>query len=367
MKSSRAVGIFAATIASIALLAGCSSPTPSGSNNDQSGQSASESGGSSSAGPFTIGVSNAFVGSEYRTQMIEAIQQTFDEYKAQGVVDKLVLENADTDINGQIQQIRNLINAGVDAIIVDPNSASALSAVFKEATDQGIKVYAIDQAVDSPEVLNVGISQEELGKASAEWFAAKVGDGAKIVTVEGAAGNPATEARWAGAEPVFQQHNIEVLTHGDGGWDQTTGQTVATDLLATYPDIQGIWTYDGMAQGVLRAVQAANKVDSITVTGEARVAYMKMWMDLLPSGFETVGIVNPPGTGATALHIAINQLQGKQINESKLVDGHTIVLPLAPAVTNDNLEEIWGTVKDKPETYVLDSIMTADEVNTEYF
>lgn len=345
-----------AVVAVAALAAGCSSPASPGGDTTSGGDAA---GGE---GPFTIGVSNAFVGSEYRTQMIEAIQQVFDEYKAEGVVDKLVLENADADVNGQIQQIRNLINQGVDAIIVDPNSATALSAVFKEATDQGIKVYAIDQAVDSADVLNVGISQEALGAASAEWFADAVGDGAKIVTVEGAAGNPATDARWAGAEPIFAEHGIEVLTHGDGGWDQATGQTVATDLLATYPDIDGIWTYDGMAQGVLRAVQAAGKTSDVVIGGEARVGFMRMWNDLLADGFSSVGIVNPPGTGATALHFAVNQLQGKELDPAKVTDDHNIVLDLAPAVTNDNFEAEWAKVSDEADTYVIDSILTADEV-----
>lgn len=318
------------------------------------------------SGPFTIGVSNAFVASEYRTQMIDDIKAAFDDYKSQGVVDKLVLENADADVNGQIQQIRNLINQRVNAIIVDPNSASALSAVFKEATSQGIKVIAIDQAVDSTDVLNVGISQKELGAASAEWFAAKVGDGASIVTVEGAAGNPATDARWAGANEVFQKHNIKVLTHGDGGWDQATGQTVATNLLATYPDVKGVWTYDGMAQGVLRAVQAANKTSSVVVGGEGRVGFMRMWNDLKPSGFASVGIVNPPGTGATALHFAINLLQGKTLDSSKVTDGHSIVLPLDPSITNDNFADQWSKVSSKSDTYVIDSILSASDV-AKYF
>lgn len=345
-----------AAVASVAMLAACSSPQPAGQASN------SGSGGNGATGPFAIGVSNAFVGSEYRTQMIQAIQDTFNQYKQQGVVSQLVLENADTDVNGQIQQVRNLINKRVNAIIVDPNSATALSAVFKEATDQGIRVYAIDQAVDATNVLNVGISQQDLGRASAQWFAKKVGNGAKIVTVEGTAGNPATDARWAGAKPVFDAAGIQVLTHGNGGWDQTTGQTVATNLLATYPDIKGIWTYDGMAQGVLKAIQAAGKTGSVLAPGEARVGYMRMWNDLKASGFDSVGVINPPGTGATALHFAINQLQGKQIDQSKLTDGHSIVLPLDDLVTNSNFDSHWAQVKDKPDTYVLDSILSASQV-----
>lgn len=349
-----------AAVAGLTLAAACSSPTPAGTDSPESTESSEAT---ESAGPFTIGISNAFVGSEYRTQMIAAIEDVFNEYQEQGILDELVMENADTDVNGQIQQVRNLINKGVDAIIIDPNSATALDAVFKEAIGQGIKVYAIDQAVETPEVLNIGISQQDLGAASATWFAEAVGDGAKIVTVEGAAGNPATEARWAGAEPIFEAAGIEVLTRGDGGWDQTTGQTVATDLLATYPDIAGIWTYDGMAQGTLKAIEAAGKTDSVITTGEARVGFMRMWNDLLDTGFKTAGVINPPGTGATALHFAVNQLQGLELDESKLAeDGHSIILPLDPTITDANFAEYWEPVKDEPDTYVLDSILTADQV-----
>ncbi|QPK80659.1 substrate-binding domain-containing protein [Schaalia sp. ZJ405] len=348
------LGVAATLAASALMIAACSTPTPSGSD-----QSASASG----KAPWTIGVSNGFVGSEYRTQMIEDIQSVFDEYKEQGLVDDLILENADVDANGQIQQIRNLINKGVDVIIVDPNSATALNAVFEEAVSQGIKVYAIDQAVESEKVTNIGIDQQELGHASAEWFAEQVGNNAKIAVVAGTAGNPATEARWAGAKEVFDAAGIEVVATADGGWDQATGQTVAADLLAAYPDIKGIWTYDGMAQGVLRAVEAAGKTDSLVVAGEARVGFMRMWADKIDSGFKSVGIVNQPGTGGTALHFAIKELQGKTIDPSKITDGHTVILPLEPALTNDNFVTEWDKVKDKEDTYVLDSVLTSTEVD----
>lgn len=366
MKPKRFISIAVAAFASVGLLAGCSSPTPG--DEVETAEEVTEELEDTGLdhGPFTLGVSNAFINSEYRTQMIEGIEEVFEEYKAEGVFDKLVMENADADVNGQIQQVRNLINAGVDAIIIDPNSATALDAVFQEALDQGILIYAVDQAVETPEVLNVGISQKELGTASATWFAEAVGEGAKIVTVEGAFGNPAQEARWEGANEIFEEYNIEVLTRGDGGWDQTTGQTVATDLLATYPDIDGIWTYDGMAQGVLKALEAAGKTDSIVAMGEARVGFMRMWEELRKGDYETAGVLNPPGPAATAVHFAANQLMGKELDQSMVTDGHTIVIPLNPTLTNENFEEVWETVKDKPDTYVLDSILSADQV-AEYF
>ncbi|HEY8530950.1 MAG TPA: hypothetical protein VIL08_01765, partial [Limnochorda sp.] len=36
--------------------------------------------------PFRVAISNGFVGSEWRTQMVESAQVVFEEYKARGLV-----------------------------------------------------------------------------------------------------------------------------------------------------------------------------------------------------------------------------------------------------------------------------------------
>ncbi|WP_293694183.1 substrate-binding domain-containing protein [uncultured Agrococcus sp.] len=346
----RKLGFTALAATSALVLAGCSTVSNDG-----------DGGGGDEAGPFTIGVSNGFVGSEYRTQMIEDIEEAATGYQDEGALNDLVLENADTDVNGQIQQVRNLINAGVDAIIVDPNSGSALDQVFREATDQGILVFAIDQAVTEETVINVGIDQALWAETSALWLADEVGEGGSIVAVNGASGHPANELRWEAAQGVFDDAGIEVLTTADGGWDQATGQQQMANLLATYPDIDGVWTQDGMALGVLQAVIAADREDDIIVSGEARNGFLRLWSEQ-DDDFESIGVVNPPGTGATALHIAMEMLQGGELDESQLHDGHNIVLELEEAITSDNFDDVWAEVQDQPDTYVLDSILSADDV-----
>lgn len=349
----KTLGIASLVTAAALVMTGCStvSNEPSGSS-DESGES---------AGPFTIGISNGFVGSEYRTQMIDDIEAAAEQYQADGLLGDLVMENADTDVNGQIQQVRNLINAGVDAIIVDPNSGSALDQVFKEATDQGILVFAIDQAVTEESVINVGIDQALWAETSAQWLADQVGDGGSIVAVNGISGHPANEARWGAAEAVFDAAGVEVLTTADGGWDQATGQQEMANLLATYPDIDGVWTQDGMALGVLQAVIAADRQDEIVVSGEARKGFMSLWNEQ-DDAFESIGVVNPPGTGATALHIAMEMLAGGELDEGQLVGGHDIVLDLEAPVTNENFDDIWASIESEPDTFVLDSILSSDDV-----
>ncbi|SDL33366.1 substrate-binding domain-containing protein [Tessaracoccus oleiagri] len=357
----RKFGTVLAALTAVTLgLAACSTVGEDGETTEPTGtSSATEGGEEPAAGPFTIGVSNGFVGSEYRTQMIQDIEEAAAPYQEEGLLEDLVLENADTDVNGQIQQVRNLINSGVDAIIINPNSGTALDAVFQEAADQDILVFAIDQAVESESVINVGIDQAAWARTSAEWLAEQVGEGGNVVVVNGISGHPANEARWNAAKEALEAGGVNILTTVDGGWDQTTGQQQMTTLLSTYPEIDGVWTQDGMAQGVLQALIEAGKQNDVIVSGEARGGFMRLWEE---HGLDSVAVVNPPGTGATALHFAMGMLQGQTIKDDALTDGHNVVLELEPTITNENFDEVWAEHKDKPDTYVLDSILSKDEV-----
>src|SRR6266542_2179383 len=100
------------------------------------------------AGPFTIGISNPFISSEYRTQMIAELQETNKEYMDKGITTELVIESTDTDVAGQIQQLQNLMAKNVDAILVNPGDVSGLNATLQEAVDKGIIVISVDQELN---------------------------------------------------------------------------------------------------------------------------------------------------------------------------------------------------------------------------
>jgi ribose transport system substrate-binding protein len=323
---------------------------------DTADDTATDDGGD--AGPFTIGVSNGFVGSEWRTQMIANIEEVFAEYEEQGLVDELIVESADVDVNGQIQQIRNLIQAGVDAIIVNPNSQTALNAVFEEAANEGILVISTDQAVPSDAVTNVVIDQQEWARISARWLAEQVGEGGQVVAVNGIAGHPANEDRWEGASEVFEEAGVEVLQNANADWDQATGQQVMSDLLATFGDLDGVWTQDGMAEGVLRALIAADRLDDVTTVGEARAGFMRLWQE---NEIDSIGVVNPPGVAGSALRIAVHMLQGRELDEGQITDGNTVFVPIPGEVTNENLDEEVAEIDGEPDSYVVDGMITDDE------
>ena len=316
--------------------------------------------------PFTIGVSNGFVGSEWRTQMIKNMEEANAEYMKQGLTKELIIESADVDVQGQIQQIQNLINRGVDAIIINPNDQNALNPIIEEAVDAGILVIAVDQEVSSPKAINVVTDQKEWAKISARWMAEQMGGKGDVVLIEGFVGHPANEARMAGVAEVLAEHpDIKVVGRDTGKWDQATGQQVMSNFLASLPKIDGMWTQDGMAEGALRAVLTANPAKWPVMVGEARAGYIQLWGKVKADKpeFVSFGVVNPPGQGLDGLRVALQLLSGEEIADGVLRGpfANTVYVPIPGVVNEENFAKTYEMYKDSPASYTLDGIISDEE------
>jgi ribose transport system substrate-binding protein len=354
----------------LAVVAGCAVPASPAPASDAATPVAAEEAAPAAespadGAPFTIGVSNGFVGSEWRTQMIQQLQDVNAELMEAGLTNELIIESADVDIQGQIQQIQNLINRGVDAIIINPNSQTGLNSIIEEAVEEGIVVIAVDQEISAEGAINVVIDQKEWAMISAEWLAEQLGGEGDVVLIEGFVGHPANEARMEGVEEVFANYpGINVVGRDTGQWDQATGQQVMSDFLASIPNIDGMWTQDGMAEGALRAVQAANPEEWPVMVGEARAGYIQLANEIKQENpdFTTIGVVNPPGVGASGLRIAVLLLQGRQLAQELTGPfGNSLYVPIPGVVTDENFDEAYAEVADLPASYTLDGMLSAEE------
>jgi ribose transport system substrate-binding protein len=305
---------------------------------------------SANAEDFKIGLSNGWVGSEWRTQMIEEAQAAAAAWKEKGHNVEVVVQSANVDVPGQIAHVRNFISEGVDAIIINPNSPTAFDPVFAQAKEAGILVISTDAEVSSPDAIYVGIDQTAWGAAGAEWLAKTLDGKGKVVAINGVAGHPANEMRVAGYRSVFEKHpGIEVVNEVNANWDQAQGQQAMQNLLATYPDINGVWVQDGMAAGAWKSIMDAGKAGDIAATGEIRKDFIDLWnAEKLNSG----ATVNPPGVMASALNVAVLMLAGRELKEPATAGqyGNALYLPI-PFIDSGNLAEATSQLEGKPGHY----------------
>ena len=313
---------------------------------------------------FTIGLSNGWVGSEWRTQMIDEAKEAAEKWKAKGVDVEVIVQSANVDVQGQIAHVRNFINQGVDAIIINPNSPTAFDPVFRQAKKKGILVVSTDAEVSSQDAIYVGIDQKGWAMQSAQWLAATLDGKGNVVAINGVAGHPANQMRMEGYQQVFAQDpGIKILNEVNANWDQAQGQQAMQNLLATYPDIDGVWVQDGMAAGAWRAIMAGNRSD-IAATGEIRKDFLEIWKTKdLNSGAS----VNPPGCMASALNVTVHLLLGREfekpLNEGKY--GNALYIPI-PFIDKDNFDEAYSQVQGKPGHYSVSASVGIEE-SAKYF
>jgi len=313
---------------------------------------------------FTIGLSNGSVGSEWRTQMIDEAEAAAKAWEKKGIKVKTIAQSSNVDVPGQIAQVRNFINQGVDAIIVNPNSPTAFDPIFAQAKAKGILVISTDAEVSSKDAIYVGIDQKGWAMQSAEWLAKTLKGKGNVVAINGVAGHPANQMRVAGYREVFAKYpDIKILNEVNANWDEAQGQQAMQNLLATYPAINGVWVQDGMAAGAWRALTDAKRKD-VAATGEIRVDFLKTWKE---KNYNSGASVNPPGCMASALNVAILRLQGREFKNGifKGQYGNAIYIPI-PLIDSSNFEQTYQKWKDKAGYISVSTVVTPEQAE-DYF
>lgn len=315
---------------------------------------------------YTIALSNGWVGSEWRTQMIEEAQAAAAAWAEKGITVNVVVQSKNVDVQGQIADVRNFMNQGVNAIIVNPNSPTAFNPTFAQAKAAGITVIATDGEVTSPDALFVGIDQKAWAELSAEWLAQKLGGKGNIVTINGIAGHPANQARVEGVAAVMAKYpDIKILNEANADWDNAKAQQTTQTLLATYPDITGIWTQDGQAQGVWSALETAGDAAKIPTTGELRASFVREWA---AKGWDSAASINPPGCMANAVNVAVLMLEGNQLKDGALAgpNGNALYVP-TKLIDNTNIAEVAASMEGKPDYAFVSLVLPVDEIKALFF
>lgn len=119
-----------------------------------------------------VGISTGSSGTSWRTIMINGLEEVGNEYKAAGKIAdfKIVNNVVNGDATEQANILRDFIAQGVDIILVNPNSPTALNAVIEEAQEAGILVVAFDATVTAPNVINVTLDHYTWMKKNVEWI-----------------------------------------------------------------------------------------------------------------------------------------------------------------------------------------------------
>lgn len=173
---------------------------------------------------------------------------------------KVIIVDAQNDSSKQTSDVEDLIQQGVDALLINPTDSSAISTAVESANAVGVPVVTIDRSAEQGKVETLVASDNvKGGEMAAAFIADKLGKGAKVAELEGVPGASATRERGSGFHNIADQ-KLQVVTKQSADFDRTKGLTVMENLLQGHPDIQAVFAHnDEMALGALEAINSSGK------------------------------------------------------------------------------------------------------------
>ena len=296
--------------------------------------------------PFTIALSNSFIGNKWRIEMENDFKSACATAPYKTAV-KCSVYNSGNDVSKQTQQISNLISQHVDAILVDAASGTGLNGIIGQACARGILVVAYDNLVTAPCAIKINGSQWSYGVQNAQYIVDHLpGKKGNVIMVTGVAGTQADTDRNDGALSVFKKYpGVKVAAKFTGMWDSATAQRNTAAQLPSLPKVDGVWSSGG-TDGILKAIVGANRPLPTVVGGEGENGYRRFMLGYLGHKL-TYGssMGQPPFNVVIALEVARQVLAKEHAKPSG-----TVWLPWAQ-VTEKTVKLGANVFTDVPDSF----------------
>jgi ribose transport system substrate-binding protein len=312
---------------------------------------------------FTIGVSNTVQGNGWREEMICAMRA---QARVSGMVDRLIVAHRNTDAAGQLEDIRNLIEAGVDAIVLNPSSPDALNSAIADAIAAGIVVVAVDQGVSAEGAYILSNNQEEYAYLGARWLFETIGGKGSVVYMRGAAGTSADNDRDRGFKRALAEFpEVSVVHEVFTGWQQDRGKQQMLDFLATGIPFDGVWT-SGIDNVIVDAFLESG-APLVPIVGADNAGFVSQLLNV--EGLKGAAVTNPGSVGGAGITLALKVLQGEAPAEKTVLVDPVLWENVTPegratieAAQNPNLDPEWPVSVSIPgwTTYTLEDIIACE-------
>ncbi|WP_373737410.1 D-ribose ABC transporter substrate-binding protein [Jeotgalibaca porci] len=258
---------------------------------------------------LVVGVSISTLNNPFFVSLEEGINNLAEENGT-----KIKSLDAQNDTAKQTNDVDDLIQQGVDILLINPVDSSAITPAVESANAKGIPVITIDRSSESGKILALVASDNvEGGEMAAEYIKQISGENVETVQLEGVPGASASRERGKGFMNIAEE-SLNVIDSQTANFDRAEGLTVMENMLQANPSIKAVFAQnDEMALGAIEAIKAAGLSGSIQVVG----------FDGTEDGINSVkaGVLSatvaqqPEEMGRLALQAAFDHFAGITIDE----------------------------------------------------
>ncbi len=232
---------------------------------------------------------------------------------------KYISADAQTSAAKQLTDIESLIAQGANALIVLAQDSEAIAPAIEKATAEGIPVVGYDRLIENPDAYYITFDNKEVGRMQArEVFKAK--PEGNYVFIKGASTDPNSDFLYSGQIEVLKEAMDagKIKNVGEAytdGWKPEAAQKNMEQFLTANNNAVDavVSSNDGMAGGVVAALEAQGLAGSVPVSGQDGD---KAALNRVALGTQTVSVwKDSRELGKRAAEIANELAAGKSMDE----------------------------------------------------
>lgn len=204
-----------------------------------------------------VGVTLYSVQNEYTKRFADAIQE-----QAEQMGIEVQLYDGNYDASRQNAQVEEMIQNGVEGILIIPQDSEDCVEAVERACEAEIPIVAVNTRVHSEKISSyVGSNDTEAGELVAESIAEALNGSGNVVILEGPIGQSAQQERLEGIKSVLAEYpDLHVIGNKTANWSRLEAQSVMTKWLQTFDKIDAVIAEnDDMALGALDAIRETDK------------------------------------------------------------------------------------------------------------
>lgn len=200
----------------------------------------------------------------------------------EAVIKKIVEDNGDkyvsADAQGsaakQLTDIESLMSQGADVLLIVPYDSEAIMPAVEKAASEGILMIAYDVQIEHPSVLYMTFDNVGVGRLMTQEML-KVKDSGNFAIIKGDPGDPNATFLYNGMMEVLKPNidagKIKIVGEASSdGWKPENAQKNMEQILTANDNkVDAVLSEnDGMAGGVVAALQAQGLAGTVPVTGQ---------------------------------------------------------------------------------------------------
>jgi len=222
--------------------------------------------------PWTIGYASSYAGNTWRAAALDELEKNLiPKWKKLGLIKDVIVTQSNLKDSVQIQQMRQLVDRGVDALIICCSNPTAINETVKYAYDKGVPTFSMVGYVTSPYAVNSSTNFVVTGRKQGEWLVNEIGKKGNVLVVEGIPGTSTSDSLDRGIKlGIKTAPDVKIVGDVAGMWTDQVAQAEVQKWLANHPgELDGIAVQSAAELGVLRALeQSGRKMVPVAIGGE---------------------------------------------------------------------------------------------------